>query len=238
VPSPPAPDPAPGSDPPGSDRPGSKSPGSDAPAGQPDPPFVSRGGLKLDAAFDRFGRTLGLDPAGLVCADLGCSTGGFTDCLLRRGAARVYAVDTAYGELAWRLRQDPRVVVMERTSALHADAPEPCGLVVIDLGWTRQARAIPAALRWLTPGGTGRVVTLIKPHYESPGALRGGKRGRLTDDEALAVAQRVVAEDLPALGVRVLGWMVSPIRGGKGGNLEYLAVLAPAGTPQPDTTPA
>jgi 23S rRNA (cytidine1920-2'-O)/16S rRNA (cytidine1409-2'-O)-methyltransferase len=115
-----------------------------------DNPFVSRGGLKLRHALGEFG----IDPAGLTCADLGCSTGGFTDCLLRAGAARVYAVDTAYGELAWSVRTDPRVRVMERTNALHAEPPEGgVDLVVIDLGWTKQALAVPAALRWLKPGG-------------------------------------------------------------------------------------
>ena len=85
-----------------------------------------------------------VDPAGRVCADLGCSTGGFTDVLLRRGAARVYAVDTGYGVLDWRLRNDSRVVVMERTNAMHAELPEPASLVVIDAGWTRQAKLLPA----------------------------------------------------------------------------------------------
>src|SRR5262245_635720 len=92
---------------------------------QADCPYVSRGGLKLRHALDEFG----VDVKGLACADLGCSTGGFTDCLLQAGAARVYAVDTAYGQLAWKLRQDSRVVVMERTNALYAEPPAPGGLV-------------------------------------------------------------------------------------------------------------
>ena len=182
-------------------------------------PLVSRGGLKLAAALDHFG----LDVAGLAAADLGCSTGGFTDCLLQRGAAHVHSVDTAYGQLAWKLRQDPRVTVLERTNAVHA--PPPAGvavdLVVVDLGWTKQDRAVPAALRWLRAGDAGRVVTLIKPHYESG-------RHRLTPDDADAVTARVVAEVLPGLGVRVLGVMRSPIPGGKGGNIEHLALLARA----------
>ncbi len=181
----------------------------------PERPFVSRGGLKLAAALDAFA----LDVASMTCADLGCSTGGFVDCLLQRGAARVYAVDTAYGELAWTLRNDERVVVMERTNALHAEPREACGLVTVDLGWTRQDKAVPAALRWLGEGG--RIVTLIKPHYESG-------RHRLSDDEAEAVNARVLAETMPGLGVEVLGCAPAPIRGGKGGNLEYLALLRPA----------
>lgn len=196
--------------------------------------YASRGGIKLAAALDRFG----IDVAGLVCADLGCSVGGFTDCLLQRGAARVYAVDTAYGQLAWKLRQDPRVVVMERQNALHAappDAPdERCDLVVVDLGWTRQKLAVPAALRWLkpaSPGCTPRVITLVKPHYESdPRKMGQGGRGRhgvLSEEEAEEVTRRVVAE-LPALGVAVEGVMRSPVAGGKGGNTEYLALLRQA----------
>ena len=120
---------------------------------QPDNPFVSRGGLKLRCALDAFPEHA--EPAGLWCADLGCSTGGFTDCLLQAGAERVFAVDTAYGELAWKLRQDERVTVLERSNALHVDVPAEVtdrggvDLVVIDLGWTVQAKAIPAALRWI-----------------------------------------------------------------------------------------
>lgn len=120
---------------------------------QPDNPFVSRGGLKLRCALDAFPEHA--EPAGLWCADLGCSTGGFTDCLLQAGAERVFAVDTAYGELAWKLRQDERVAVLERSNALHVDVPAEVidrggvDLVVIDLGWTVQAKAIPAALRWI-----------------------------------------------------------------------------------------
>ena len=183
----------------------------------PDPacPYVSRGGLKLAAALEAFT----LDVTGRTCADLGCSTGGFTDCLLQRGAARVFAVDTGYGQLAWKLRQDPRVTVMERTNALHAEPVEPCDVVVLDLGWTKQALAIPAALRWLTAAEHGRIVSLVKPHYESG-------RHTLTDDEADAVTQDVLATQMPSLGVTVLTVIRSPLRGGKGGNLEHLALLA------------
>ena len=201
-------------------------------AGEPldEKKFASRGGLKLDAAIDHFG----LDPTAAVCADLGCSTGGFVDCWLQRGAAKVFAVDTAYGELAWKLRQDECVVVMERTNALHAQPPAmppddqepasdpasggPCDFVSLDLGWTKQEKAIPAALRWLKPSPDARIVTLIKPHYESG-------QHKLTDEQADAETQRVVDEVLPTLGVEVLGWMRSPILGGKGKNLEHLAVL-------------
>jgi len=100
------------------------------------PPFASRAGQKLDHALTTFS----LDIEGKICADLGCSTGGFTDCLLRRGAAKVFAVDTGYGVLDWKLRKDPRVVVMERTNAMHVDLPERVELITIDVGWTRQCR--------------------------------------------------------------------------------------------------
>lgn len=131
--------------------------------------FVSRAGEKLAAALDRFG----VDVTGMVCADLGCNVGGFTDCLLQRGAERVYAVDTGYGALAWKLRQDERVVVMERTNALHLDPPEEgVGLVTVDLSWTPQRYGVPAALRWRP----GRVITLIKPHYEASAMERAGER--------------------------------------------------------------
>ena len=111
----------------------------------PAKPFVSRAGLKLEHAM----QTFGLDAAGKVCADLGSNTGGFVDCLLRRGAARVYAVDTGYGVLEWKLRNDPRVVVMERTNAMHVVLPEKVQIVTIDVAWTRQQRILPAAARIL-----------------------------------------------------------------------------------------
>lgn len=191
-------------------------------------PFVSRGGLKLRHALDTFA----LDVRGLVCADLGCSTGGFTDCLLHAGAARVHAVDTAYGELAWKLRNDPRVVVMERTNALHATPPDGgVELVVTDMSWTPQRLVVPAAIRWLRPGG--RIVSLIKPHYELKdlgGTLPRG--GVLPEDEAQRVAS-VVAAAMPTLGAAVRGLTRSPIRGGGKhgpGNAEWLVLLEPYST--------
>ncbi|MBX3401818.1 MAG: hypothetical protein KF699_00240 [Phycisphaeraceae bacterium] len=189
-------------------------------------PFVSRAGLKLRHALDVFG----IDPRGMVCADLGCNIGGFTDCLLRAGAAKVFAVDTGYGALAWTLRNDPRVIVMERTNALHAAPPaEGVDLVVIDLGWTPQRLSIPAALRWLRDGGSGRIVTLIKPHYEQSGP----RREPVLNDEKAAQIVAIVIDAMPALGAAVLAHAPSPIRGGAGkgsraGNSEYLALLSPA----------
>jgi 23S rRNA (cytidine1920-2'-O)/16S rRNA (cytidine1409-2'-O)-methyltransferase len=191
--------------------------------------FVSRGGLKLRHALDTFQ----LAVTGLGCADFGASTGGFTDCLLQAGAAHVTAIDTAYGEFAWKLRNDPRVTLLERTNALHAPPPadpEKPDLIVIDLGWTPQRLAIPAALRWLRADPDARIITLIKPHYElaayDPAAL---PRGAILDDaRAEQVVQQILAS-LPALGVTVLGCTKSPITGSKGsprGNPEWLALLA------------
>ena len=209
----------------------------------PDPanPYVSRGGLKLEAALDAFS----VLPRGYICADLGCNMGGFTDCLLQRGAKIVYAVDTGYGMLAWKLRNDPRVKVLERKNALHLDPATlpgfvPCDLVVIDLAWTRQSHALKAALPWLRSDGPRQVITLIKPHYEADKSLLSkGKRGVLADDDAHVVAKQTI-ESLPSMGFEVLGRMVSPIRGGAGkghaGNLEYLALVrphAPAAKPVP-----
>ncbi|MFZ5477128.1 MAG: TlyA family RNA methyltransferase, partial [Myxococcota bacterium] len=142
--------------------------------------YVSRGGLKLEAALDAFG----IDPAGRVCADLGASTGGFTDCLLQRGAARVYAIDVGYGQLAWKLRQDPRVVVMERTNVRHLEGPpEPLGLVVGDLSFISLRLVVPALARL----GSPELVLLVKPQFEV-GRADVGKGGLVRDPAARARA--------------------------------------------------
>src|SRR5215467_13590065 len=125
------------------------------------PRFVSRAGQKLDHAL----ATFSLDVTGFVCADFGANAGGFTDCLLQRGALKVYAIDTGYGALEWKLRKDPRVVVMERTNAMHVDLPEKIGAVTIDVAWTKQRHILPAARRMIAADGV--CVTLIKPHYEA-----------------------------------------------------------------------
>ena len=191
--------------------------------------FVSRAGVKLQFGLDAFE----LDVTGLLCADLGCNVGGFTDCLLQRGAARVYAVDTGYGVLHYRLRCDPRVVVMERSNVLHCPVPAPCDLVAVDLGWTRQRHAIPAALRWLAPHPDGRIVSLIKPHYELDEPDKGTRlvRGVLSAADAEEVLQQVV-EGFPSVGAEVLAIARSPIGGAKSakrsrgeGNREYLALV-------------
>jgi 23S rRNA (cytidine1920-2'-O)/16S rRNA (cytidine1409-2'-O)-methyltransferase len=191
--------------------------------------FVSRAGVKLEHALREFG----VDVTGFVCADFGANVGGFTDCLLQRGAARVYALETGYGVLAWKLRNDSRVVVMERTNALHAERPAEVGdgvdLAVIDMAWTPQRLAVPSALRWLKREGA--ILTLIKPHYEAGAEQRGGRplrQGILTAEEARAVLERVLAE-LPSHGVSVERWTTSPLTGAKSGlNVEYLALLRPS----------
>ncbi len=196
-------------------------------------PYVSRGGLKLAAALEAFG----VAPTGMVCADLGASVGGFTDCLFQHGARHVYAIDTAYGQFAWKLRQDARVTLLERTNVLHFEPTtlerfDGCDLVVVDLGWTPQRLAVAAALRWLT-GTTrrreGRIITLIKPHYETQQtAIGGARRGVLDDTQAQQVCDDVLAQ-MPELGICVAGVIESPIRGGgkrgRAGNREWLALL-------------
>ncbi len=195
----------------------------------PDQSYVSRGGQKLAAALDAFG----IDPAGFVCADFGANVGGFTDCLLQRGAAKVYAIDTGYGDLAWTLRRDERVVVMERTNALHCEVVEPVDLVVADMAWTPQRRLIPAAMAWVKPSGC--IVSLLKCHYEhvklagARPAKKGVQAPPLTDDEAAETA-RIVFDELKADGFAVEAMVLSPLRG-KGGNVEYL-LRVQAGGPE------
>ena len=170
------------------------------------PRFVSRSGGKLDAALEAFG----LDVTGWTCADFGCNVGGFTDCLLQRGAERVYAIDTGYGALAWTLRTSDRVVVMERTNALRAAPPELVDLVTIDVAWTPQSLIVPAAGIWLKPGG--RIVSLLKPHYERE-KLRGRKpRAPLSDAEAQDVFREVCGQ-LASATWAVRAAMPSPLRG-------------------------
>lgn len=182
-------------------------------------PFVSRAGLKLATALDAFE----LSVAGLVCADFGCNVGGFTDCLLQRGAQKVFAIDTGYGVLAWKLRKDPRVVVMERTNILRADPPESVDLVVADVGWTPQRLILPTAGKWLKPGG--QVVSLLKPHYEasanSPG--RSPKQHVLSAEEARAQCLATCSE-LSQQGWLVRAVVPSPLRG-QSGNTEFLLLV-------------
>lgn len=178
--------------------------------------YVSRGGHKLAGALDAFE----VDPCGRICADLGASTGGFTDCLLQRGAARVYAVDVGYGQLAWRLRQDERVVVMERTNARELESlPEAPSLVVADLSFISVTKVLPAMARIAAPGA--QAVILVKPQFEA-GPERLGRGGVVRDE---AVRQGVVGEvraACEAAGLPVLGQVAAALKGAKGGNQEEL----------------
>jgi len=197
-----------------------------------DPEYVSRGGLKLHHALEAFE----FDPSGLLCADFGCSTGGFTDCLLQHGAQCVHSIDTAYGEFAWKLRTDDRVIIHERSNALHLDPPSEVieqggiDLGVIDLGWTRQSRALHAAARWLKPDG--RIISLVKPHYEADKADLG-EGGILEHDRAEEISVWV-RDSLGEFGYSVLDWTKSPVLGGKmkkgklkgKGNPEWLVLVS------------
>ncbi|MBI4000352.1 MAG: TlyA family RNA methyltransferase [Nitrospira defluvii] len=181
-------------------------------------PYVGRGGEKLAAALDHFQ----VDPKGMVCFDVGCSTGGFTDCLLQRGAARVYAVDVGYGQFDWRLRQDPHVLLKERTNIRYLEPgfiQDPINLVVIDVSFISLTLVLPCVVPYLE--NSGFVITLIKPQFEVGKGLVG--RGGIVRDEGLrqASAEKVVA-CADQLGLELAGRMESPIEGRKG-NREILA---------------
>jgi 23S rRNA (cytidine1920-2'-O)/16S rRNA (cytidine1409-2'-O)-methyltransferase len=179
-------------------------------------PFVSRGGLKLDHALTEFG----IDVSGVVAADLGASTGGFTDVLLQRGASRVYAVDVGYGQLDYRLRSDERVVVMERVNARHLESlPEPVGFVCVDVSFISLEHILPVAARLLSSGGD--LVTLVKPQFEA-GKEQVGRGGVVRDERVRkAVVSRVLAQG-GAYDLGAQGLTRSPITG-PAGNVEYLA---------------
>jgi 23S rRNA (cytidine1920-2'-O)/16S rRNA (cytidine1409-2'-O)-methyltransferase len=181
-------------------------------------PYVSRGGVKLAHALDHFA----IDPAGAIALDIGASTGGFTDVLLRRGAAKVFAVDVGHGQLDWRLRQDARVVVLERCNARHltrAEVPEPPALVVCDASFIGIETILPAALALAAPNAG--LIALIKPQFEV-GKGRVGKGG-VVRDPALheEVCSRIAAWLAGQAGWSVLGLTESPLRG-PDGNVEFL----------------
>jgi len=187
--------------------------------------YVSRGALKLEKGLSVFS----VVPAGRVCLDLGASTGGFTDVLLQGGAARVYAVDVGYGQLDWRLREDPRVTVMERTNARYLtpeDFPERPDLAVMDVSFISITKILPAAAAIL--GDAGEFVTLVKPQFEA-GRERVGKKGVVRDPathlDVLRSVLRFVREEM---GWFPAGISFSPIRGPEG-NIEFLLHLLPSG---------
>lgn len=211
-----------------------------------DKKFASRAGEKLDFALSEFG----IDVTGLTVADFGCSTGGFTDCFIQRGAAKVYAVDTDYGELAWTLRNDPRVVVMEKTNAMHVTLPEQVDIVTVDTSWTKQSFVLPNAIKNLKPpvipdsigdpgfppspkgtsytvaarrnDKTSYIISLIKPHYEADKKLL--HKGKLEDEIAERVTHETIAMIEETLPLKSLKVVKSPILGKKGENSEYLVL--------------
>ncbi len=219
------------------------------------PRFASRGGEKLDAALEHFK----IDVAGLVCADVGASTGGFTDCLLQRGAACVYAIDVGHGILDYRLRADPRVVVMEDTNARYLDhLPEPAQFVSVDASFISLKLLLPVVQGWLTSPPTphppppspvlpapergegwpkagvgGEVLALIKPQFEA-GRKDVGKGGVVRDPDVHRRVLREVLEFAARIGLRLRGVMRSPITGPKG-NVEFLAWLV-SGASEVDVT--
>jgi 23S rRNA (cytidine1920-2'-O)/16S rRNA (cytidine1409-2'-O)-methyltransferase len=182
------------------------------------PPFVSRGGDKLEHAL----RTFGFDPAGMTCVDVGASTGGFTDCLLQHGAERVYAVDVGYGVLDYRLRQDERVVVIERTNARDlAPLPEPCDLAVFDVSFIGLEKVIPAVCHSLK--SRGDLIVLLKPQFQAK-RDEVGKKGVVKDPAVhAAVVGRFVAWSAQSR-LRLLGLTLSPVLG-RAGNREFLLHL-------------
>ncbi|MBZ4417751.1 TlyA family RNA methyltransferase [Myxococcus sp. RHSTA-1-4] len=182
-------------------------------------PYVSRGGLKLKAAIDRFG----LDVKGRVCADIGASTGGFTDCLLQHGATRVHAIDVGYGQLHEKLRTDPRVRSRERVNARYLtdeDLPEKVGAVVIDVSFISLTQVLPSVLPFLEPGGL--LIALVKPQFEV-GPERVGKGGVVRDAAARQEAIDSVTAFVREQGLTVRGVMDSPVPG-PAGNVEALLV--------------
>jgi len=188
-------------------------------------PYVSRGGLKLAHALDVFA----VGPAGAVALDIGASTGGFTDCLLQRGAARVYCVDVGHGQLDWKIANDPRVVVKDRTNVRHlqpADFPETADLAVVDVSFISLKLVLPVLPPLLRAGAP--VIALVKPQFEV-GRGRVGKGGIVRDEGARAETLREVAAFVESLAWSVAGETTSPITGGKG-NVEFLLYLrTPAG---------
>ena len=200
---------------------------------EPGPRFVSRGGLKLDHALTEFG----IDVAGKRCVDVGASTGGFTDCLLKRSAAAVVAVDVGYGQLAWSLRTDPRVTVVERTNIRSADSSElgaPFEIVVVDVSFISLATVLPSLLKLLAPDG--QLVALVKPQFEA-GKGRVGKRGVVRDPALHEEVLDAVAVAAEGSGLVVRGLAFSPITGPEG-NIEFWMWAARSGSPSTQTPEA
>ncbi len=195
-------------------------------------PYVSRGGLKLEKALKDFG----VDPTGYVCSDSGASTGGFTDCLLQQGASKVFAIDVGYGQLDWKIRSDPRVVVMERTNVRYVTPEqlgEPLDLSVVDVSFISLKIVLPVIKTFLK--SDGQVLCLIKPQFEA-GKEKVGKKGVVREPET----HKEVLDNFVALAneldFNILGLTFSPVKGPEG-NIEFLGHLTLADKPgiQPDT---
>ncbi len=183
-------------------------------------PFVSRGGFKLDKAL----RVFPVDPTGKICVDCGASTGGFTDVLLQHGAARVYAVDVGYGQLAWKLRNDERVINLERTNLRYVtreQIPEPIELAVMDVSFISIKLVLPAIKELLLPGAD--LVCLIKPQFEA-GREEVGKKGVVRDSAVHCEVINNILSFVPEIGLTAMGLDYSPIKGPEG-NIEYICHL-------------
>ena len=196
-------------------------------------PYVSRGGLKLEKAL----RDFGVDPTGFVCSDSGCSTGGFTDCLLQQGASKVFAIDVGYGELNWKIRNDPRVVVMERTNIRYVtpeDIGEPLDLSVIDVSFISLRIVLPA-IKNLLKQDRGQVLCLIKPQFEA-GRENVGKNGVIREPAVHKEVLDNIVALAKELGFNILGLTFSPVKG-PAGNIEFLGHLTLADVEgiEPDT---
>ena len=196
-------------------------------------PYVSRGGLKLEKAL----RDFGVKPDGFVCSDSGASTGGFTGCLLQQGASKVFAIDVGYGELNWKIRNDPRVVVMERTNIRYVtpeDLGEPLDLSVIDVSFIGLELVLPTIKNLLKPG-QGQVLCLIKPQFEA-GRENIGKNGVVRDPKIHQMVLDNFVALVHGLGFTILGLTFSPVKG-PAGNIEFLGhlTLADAEGITPDT---
>ncbi len=181
-------------------------------------PFVSRGGLKLAAALDRFAIPIG----DAICADVGASTGGFTDCLLQRGARKVYAIDVGYGQLDWKIRSDSRVVVLDRTNARYLETlPESIEVATVDTAFISLRLILPAVIKWLNPDA--HIVALIKPQFEA-GRDRVGKGGVVRDPIVHAEVLRAILNFAREIDLNPIDLIRSPIEG-PAGNAEFLVWL-------------
>lgn len=187
-------------------------------------PYVSRGGLKLEKALKDFG----VDPMGFVCSDSGASTGGFTDCLLQKGASKVFAIDVGYGQLAWKIRNDPRVVTMERTNIRYVTPEqlgEPLDLSVVDVSFISLKLVLPVIKSLLKPT-TGCVLCLIKPQFEA-GKEKVGKKGVVRDPAVHLEVLEEFVSNVIGLGFSVRNLTFSPVKGPEG-NIEFLGYLTVA----------